>query len=242
MRQVNFLTTVFAISSMLLSFNSCNSGDEKKETDVTQNADSSTAPQKEPVSKSANLMFIKHKVANFAKWLPLYDAHDSVRKAYGLHNYGLSRGVDDTNMVMVVLRIDDMNRAKEFASLPDLKATMQKAGVVGEPTITYFNRQTLFLSTNDPSTRVMVSHKVKDWEAWKKEYDNHKQARVDAGLTDRSVGYEVDNNNNVIIVEVVGDLKKARDFFASKGLKDRMQAAGVEGAPSIFFYNLLKSY
>lgn len=38
----------------------------------------------------------------------------------------------------------------------------------------------------------------------------------------------------VTLVDVVSDLPKARAFFASKELKDKMQAAGMEGAPTIF--------
>lgn len=113
-------------------------------------------------------MLIKHSVADFPKWLLAYESHDSMRLAYGLHSYGVSRGVDDTNMVMVALKIDDMKKAKAFEALPDLKSRMEIDGVVGPLFITYYNRAILFLGTNDPSTRVMVTHKVKDWTAWKK--------------------------------------------------------------------------
>lgn len=223
-----------ALASTIFLFSSCNSGNEKK--------DIRTTIKKEPATNSGYLMLIKHTVTDFSKWLPVYESHDSVRLTYGLHSYGVSRGVDDTNMVMVALKIDDMKKAKAFETLPDLKTSMQKAGVTGTPSITYYNRAILFLGTNDPSTRVMVSHKVKDWTTWKAAYDDHKQARLGAGLTDRSVGYEVDNDKMVTIVDVVSDLPKARAFFASKNLKDKMQAAGVEGAPMIFFYNLVKKF
>ncbi len=242
MKSIKFSASVLAFSIMFLFFSSCNQGEENKGTEALEKNDSVAAPKVEATTNSGNLMLIKHTVSDFARWLPLYESQDSVRLSYGLHNYGVSRGVDDTNMVMVALKMDDINKAKAFAALPTLKNRMQKSGVVGAPTIMYYNRQTLFLSTNDPSTRAMITHKVKDWTAWKKEFDNHKQARKDAGLTDRSVGYEVDNDKMVTIVEVVGDLEKAKAFFASKDLKNKMQAAGVEGPPTIFMYNLVKKF
>lgn len=234
MKQVKYLTKILAAAALLLFFFSCNSGSEKKSDDAGKKND--------PAVKAAQLMFIKHRVTDFAKWLPQYEAHDSVRLIYGLHDYGVSRGIDDTNMVMVTLKIDDLNRAKEFASLPDLKTAMQKSGVMGEPAIIYYDRQMLDLTTNDNPIRVIISHKVKDWDAWKKEFDSHKQARIEAGLVDRSFGYEVGNNKMVTIVDVVNDLSKARAFFASKDLADKMQAAGVDGTPTIFFYKLIKKY
>ena len=242
MKQLQIFATTLAFGGILLLFSACNSAGDKKGTDAVVNTDSSTVPKTEVPTKPASLMIIKHKVTDFDKWLTGFEAHDSMRKVYGLHSYGVSRGVDDKNMVMVALKIDDINRAKEFAALPDLKTAMQKSGVVGDPSIMYFDRQVLFLSNNDPSMRVMISHTVKDWDAWKKEFDNHKQARTDAGLTDRAVGYELGNNKTAIIVDVVSNLAKAREFFNSKDLKDRMQVAGVNGAPELFFYNLIKTY
>lgn len=242
MKTTRFLASALAIGAMLIIFNSCNSGDDKKATDAPIITDSSNALKTEPATNSGYLMLIKHSVADFSKWLLAYESHDSMRLAYGLHSYGVSRGVDDTNMVMVALKIDDMKKAKEFEALPDLKARMQIDGAVGPTSITYYNRAILFLGTNDPSLRVMVTHKVKDWTSWKKVYEDHKQARIAAGLTDRSVGYEVDNDKMVTLVDVVSDLPKARAFFASKELKDKMQAAGVEGAPTIFLYNLVKKF
>lgn len=243
MKQFKILGTLLAFTGLLHFISSCNSGDEKKAADSTivkTNID--TTLKSEPSIKPGNIMFIKHKVADFTKWLAGYDSHDSVRKAYGLHNFGVSRGIDDSNMVLVALKMDDLNKAKEFAALPSLKAAMEKSGVVGAPTIMYYDRQTLDLSSNAINTRVLVSHKVKDWDAWKKEFDSHRQARIDAGIMDRSVGYEVGNNKMVNIVATVSDLKKAKDFFSSKDLKDKMAAAGVDGPPTIFFYNLVKKY
>jgi len=44
------------------------------------------APPETP-APSAVTMLIKQKVANFSKWLPGYEAHDSARVASGLHNF-----------------------------------------------------------------------------------------------------------------------------------------------------------
>lgn len=241
MRKIRILTTAFTVAGMSFFFSSCNSGDEKKD-DKTGSADTSAVKKPEPSPKPSNVMIIKHKVANFAKWLPGYEAHDSMRQAYGLHNYVIGRGVDDSNMVMVAVKMDDAAKAKVFAAMPGLKEAMQKSGVVGPPTVMYYDVQMMDSTTNASTTRVMVTHKVKDFDAWKKEFDSHKQARMDAGLTDRAVGYEVGNNKMVNLVFVVGDMKKAKDFFTSKDLKDKMAAAGVDGPPTVFFYNVAKKY
>ena len=244
MKLSRFLATISVAVSMLFFISSCNSGDNKKTDEPTTAADTTVAKVTvpAPAAKPANVLIIKHKVANYAKWKLLYDAHDSTRLAYGLHNYVVSRGIDDTNMVMVALRMDDAAKAKTFSALPDLKARMQKGGVLGVPSFNFVNVVSLDTSTNTQPVRVMITHKVKDWDAWKKEFDAHKQVRIDAGLTDRAVGYAVDDNHLVTIVCAVNDMKKAQDFMKSKDLKDKMAAAGVEGPPTIFYYTVTQRY
>lgn len=239
MKQFKFFSAITLVAGSLF-FSSCN-GDEKKTDNVTVSTDSSAVNKTEPPAKPGNLVIIKHKVANFAKWKTAYESHDSTRQAYGLHNYIVARGLKDSNMVMVVLKMDDTTKAKQFAALPDLKAAMQKGGVMGAPSFLYLDVQMLDTSANAP-TRVIVTHKVKDWDAWKKSFDSHKQTRLDAGMTDRAISYSVGDTHTVTVAFVINDMKKAEAFMASKDLKDKMAESGVVGPPDIFFYNVVQKY
>ena len=240
MKQFKFFSAITLVAGSLF-FSSCN-GDEKKTDNVTVSTDSSAVNKTEPPAKPGNLVIIKHKVANFAKWKTAYESHDSTRQAYGLHNYIVARGLKDSNMVMVVLKMDDTTKAKQFAALPDLKAAMQKGGVIGAPSFLYLDVQMLDTSSNASPTRVIVTHKVKDWDAWKKSFDSHKQTRLDAGMTDRAISYSVGDTHTVTVAFVINDMKKAEAFMASKDLKDKMAESGVTGPPNIFFYNVVQKY
>ncbi len=239
MKHHKFLTAISFAVGMSFSMSSCNSGDEKKPIDAP--ADTSTVKASTP-AKPANLMVMMHKVANFAKWKVNYEAHDSMRLAYGIHNFVLARGIKDTNMVLVAVRMDDAAKAKEFAALPDLKAAMQKGGVIGVPTVNYLDVQMQDTTANAATTRVMITHKVKDWDAWKKVYDEDKPNRVNAGFTDRMLAYNVGDNHMVSMVLLVSDMKKAEDFSKSPELKAKMEAGGVEGPPTFFYYTIAKKY
>ncbi len=239
MKQFKFLSVITLVACSVF-FSSCND-DEKKADDVTVSTDTTAVNKTEPPAKPGNILIIKQKVANFAKWKPVYEAHDSTRLAYGLHNYIVSRGIKDSNMVMVVLKMDDSTKAKQFTALPDLKAAMQRGGVIGAPSFLYIDMQVLDTSSALP-TRVIVTHKVKDWDAWKKSFDSHKQTRMDAGITDRAIGYSVGDTHTVTVAFVINDMKKAEAFMASKDLKDKMAEAGVVGPPDIFFYKVVQKY
>ena len=245
MKQSKFLTTITVAVSMIL-FSSCGSGRDKTTNepaaDTTVNTTAEKIPEPTPAPKPANVFFMQFRVANFAKWKPTYEAHDSIRRSYGLTNYVLGRGLNDSNMVLAISKMDDVNKAKELTSSQGMKDRMQKAGVTGKPSFKYVE---VVMDDNSPieqNTRLLITHKVKDWDAWKKEFDSHKQARMDAGLIDRGLGYSVGDNHMVSIVLAVTDKKKADEFIKSKDLKDKMEKAGVEGPPTFFFYNIVQMY
>jgi hypothetical protein len=239
----SFMTLAFVAGLFFIS--SRNSGETKTDAsttgDSTAKKEETPAPTPPPPAKPSNVMLIWHKVANYAKWLPGYEGHDSARLANGLHNYVLGRGVTDSNMVMVALNMDDADKAKKFAEDPAMKPVMQKAGVTGTPKMAYLDVQMMDASTNASTLRVMRMIKVKDYDAWKKAFDANKQMRADAGLTDRALGYSVGDNHNVTIVYAVSDKKKAEDYFNSPELKERMKTGGVEGTPETFGIMLQKN-
>ena len=84
-------------------------------------------------------MLIRHKVADFAKWKPVYDAHLSARQEAGLKEEHLFRNADDPNEVLLLFSGDDIDKAKAFIASDDVRQTMQKAGVSDRPDV-YFLR------------------------------------------------------------------------------------------------------
>ena len=85
----------------------------------------------------ANFMIVRHSVQDYSKFKPGYDAHESIRTAAGLTEKHVLQDADDPNMVTVILEVEDLKRAKEFARSDDLREAMQKVGVLGKPDI-YF--------------------------------------------------------------------------------------------------------
>ena len=242
MKHFRSLATSFVAAGTLL-LSSCNSGKDKK-TDETMT--DSTAIKTETTATApsgpTSIMIIRHKVADYAKWKTGYDSHDSMRLASGLHNYVIARGTEDPNMVLVAVTMDDVDKAKAFAASPDLKTKMKEVGVTGTPVIDFLESVMNDTTAIQQTIRVMIRHKVKDWDAWKKSFDSHKQVRIDAGLTDRVISYTVGDNHHVTLVFAIADMDKAKAFMNSQDLKDKMKEAGVDGPPDIFFYKIAQKY
>ena len=82
-------------------------------------------------------MVVRHKVEEYAAWKSVFDEHAATRKAMGGKGYLLLRNADNTNELLILLELDDLNKAREFAGSQDLRETMARAGVADEPDI-YF--------------------------------------------------------------------------------------------------------
>jgi len=78
---------------------------------------------------------VRHKVADFAKWKPVYDAHGSARAGAGLKELHLLRNTDNPNEVILLFSADDVDKARGFATSADLRDAMQKAGVTDKPDV-----------------------------------------------------------------------------------------------------------
>jgi hypothetical protein len=227
----------------LVLFIGCNTNENKKENEKTLDDTATLKTAELPyTSKKNNVLVIQHKVADFGNWKKLYDAYDSTRQSYGLHNYAMGRGINDTNIIVIFLKMEDMLSAKSLMNSTELKTRMKSAGVLGDASFMYM--EVIFNDSSfiDQTARIMVTHKVKECSAWKKIFDGQKQERVKAGLIDRGIGYGIDEKNLVGIVFAVTDFKKASAYGNSPDLKDKMTAAGVDGIPTFFYYNLVQKY
>jgi hypothetical protein len=229
------MSTGLLMSACLVLFNSCNSGGDKKPA-----ADSTPPVVAAVPAAPKDVMIVKHKVANYAKWKTGYDSGDSIRMANGLHNYVIGRGIEDSNTVIVAMWVNDVEKAKTFASSPMLKDAMKQHGVISTPEIDYLHRVSADTTTLPSMDRVMLKHKVKDFDAWKKVYDEDKKNRMDAGLTDRSVSTTVGDNHMVSLVFAFSDMAKLKAFMSSKELAEKMKAGGVEGPPTSFAYHVVQ--
>lgn len=236
------------ITGALLFFISCNSADEKK-SETTVEDTTATATTATPaveantiVTTPQHMVIIRHKVSDFAKWLTAYEGHDSARMANGLHNYVIGRSADDSSMVLIALKADDIDKAKSFAKDPGLRQAMQKAGVMGTPRIqfeTAWFRDTAVIST---PLRSMVSMTVKDRDVWQKSFDDGKQERIDNGIATRVLGADPDDNKKITLVTAILDTAKARAYWMSDALKKRRTDGGVIGTPERFTFNVVKRY
>ncbi|MGZ8511624.1 MAG: hypothetical protein ACXWWA_14655 [Chitinophagaceae bacterium] len=248
MKQSKFTGLVF-FAAMVFLLISCGGDGSKESTSTDSTTTESTTEAVTPevvntiITTPQSMMIAKHKVSDFDKWKTSYDEHDSLRLANGIHNYVISRGIDDPNMVLVAVKCDDMAKAKAFAKDPSLKKAMQKGGVTGTPSFSFVTtvwQDTAVLNSDIPRSRTMFT--VKDWDAWRTSFEEGKQERLDNGITVRSLGYDADNNKKVSLVTALTDTAKANAYWKSDMLKKRRAAGGVTGQTDRFVFRVVQRY
>jgi hypothetical protein len=86
-------------------------------------------------------VLIRHKVRDYSVWKRVYDAHLPKRLEAGLTEKYLFRGANDTDEVIILFEAKDLGRAKAFSESPDLRETMEKAGVIDKPDVYFLHDQ-----------------------------------------------------------------------------------------------------
>jgi hypothetical protein len=80
-----------------------------------------------------------------------------------------------------------------------------------------------------------VHFKVKDFNVWHTSYNANEKTRASAGITNGRVFRSADDQNDVVILQDVADVAKARTWYGSSEMKTMMEKSGVLGSPSIRF-------
>lgn len=239
-----FMAPIMAVSFGIVLF-SCNNGGEKKEDEKKAEDTIKTLEPVKPAEPAVaaftpfKVMMVRQTVADFDKWKVVYLSNDSMRSAYGISRFVYGRGLNDPKSVIVINKFTDVQKAKDFSMRPGLKEVMKKGGVIGKPVFSYADVIRNVDTKIDQKERVMVAHKVKNFDAWLKVYDAEGEAkRMESGMLDRGLARGVDDPNMVYIVFAITDMTKAKARMNSPELKKIMMDAGVEGPPQIFFYKL----
>ena len=84
-------------------------------------------------------MLIQHKVKDYAEWKKVFDSSIDLRKSSGELSAQVYRDASDPNKITTINKWNSMANAKKFAHSPELKAAMEKAGVVGQPSVSFLN-------------------------------------------------------------------------------------------------------
>ena len=92
----------------------------------------------------------------------------------------------------------------------------------------------------EPFQVMAISYTVKNYDTWKKVFDEHESTRTESGLTTRALARGTDNPNKIYLFLNVADMQKAKEYAANPKLKEVRKTAGVISEPIVIFSNVVR--
>ena len=83
--------------------------------------------------------------------------------------------------------------------------------------------------------KLIVHHKVQDYAAWRKVFDNDATSRREFGSTGAQVFKSASDPNDVTAITDWPSVDAAKAFATSPSLKEAMKNAGVISQPDVMF-------
>ncbi len=86
------------------------------------------------------VMLVRQRVASIDHWHTVFrnPQLDAIRREHGLVVTGTYVDGNDPNTVIVVMDMENMDAAKNFATSPELAAARERAGAIGSPDGVWF--------------------------------------------------------------------------------------------------------
>jgi hypothetical protein len=177
---------------------------------------------------------ILHECKDFKTWKSVYDADAANRKAADLTELMLVQDSANANRVALLFGVSDLAKAKAMVASDGLREAMQKAGVIGAPTV-HFRRGTFAQKT--AANYLTLNCKVSGFDTFKKGYAMDKADRQAASLTDLGLMQNIDDANDLLLLWSVGDVAKVTTFLKSPKLAEhQVKNAGLIGEPVARFW------
>jgi len=228
--------------SIVVLFLACNNGPAKEEAKTEDTAAAvNTSQEVKPEFTPFKIVAIQHRVKDFDKSVTGYFSRDSILKAYGITHLMFGQAVTDPKLVFVVDKIEDVEKTKDFFKNPKVVEAMKNAGVAKPPAYSFAEMVRYDDSPRKYAEGQIISHHVKDYDAWLKAFDAEGPAvRAENGIIDRGIARDFYDPNTVYIVSDVSDMAKAKARVSSAEFKKIMADAGVDTPPTSRWFKVVK--
>jgi quinol monooxygenase YgiN len=78
---------------------------------------------------------ISHEIKDYSSWRKVFDADEGNRSKAGFRGTGVFHSVDNPNKITIIGEAPSVEAINGFMSNPELKAAMEKGGVIGMPEV-----------------------------------------------------------------------------------------------------------
>jgi len=85
-------------------------------------------------------VILSHEVKDFSQWKKAFNDGEHLRAQSGVITTGVYSSVDNPNHITVTTEFPSLEAVHGFLGNPELKADMEKGGVIGQPEVKILNK------------------------------------------------------------------------------------------------------
>ena len=82
---------------------------------------------------------VRHLVADYVQWRKVYDELDGTRRQFGMTSARVFRASANPNEIIIQTEWPTVAHAQAYATSPDLRQGMAKAGVISQPDVMFLD-------------------------------------------------------------------------------------------------------
>jgi hypothetical protein len=85
-------------------------------------------------------VIVSHECKNYSIWRKVFDANEVNRSKAGFKGMAVYHSVDNANKITIIGEAPSTEAVNGFMSNPEVKAAMEKGGVIGMPDVKILNK------------------------------------------------------------------------------------------------------
>jgi quinol monooxygenase YgiN len=85
-------------------------------------------------------VIVTHECKNYSEWRKVFDADEGNRSKAGFKEQALYHSFDNPNKITIIGEAPSVEAIQGFMANPELKAAMEKGGVLGFPEVKILNK------------------------------------------------------------------------------------------------------
>jgi hypothetical protein len=198
-----------------------------------------TVEQVEPDSVVVHCLALDFKVVNFLKWKTAFDENDSLRKSFGFRSNHIFRKALDTNQVLLMMMVTDLDKASAFNTDPEVIAQMSEMGVIGQPAAKILNA-VHFEQKIASQNLILMQYEVEDYKTWVKRFEETMLFNSNSGVKALYRLYVLDNPNMVSMLMEVSSFELAERLIGSPNNISSMKENGAISEPIMTFLKFIE--
>jgi hypothetical protein len=179
-------------------------------------------------------LVVVHESTDFCDWKSAYKSLSDEFDANGLKKVALYQGYLDTNLVVGIYGVNDMEKAKQFvASKAALKTLYQVAKDDGLKFL-FLDQSLAYTESADDSIFHLMSFKTLKYERWEEAFLQDYQDDPNHEFAVTNVFRGIENNNHIYMLFRVNDPQYVEKMEKNNAFKMKMLASGVISYPETY--------